>query len=426
MVTGWLFISFVFLLLFSIPIAFSLGISSIAFFLFKQDVSLMVIAQRMVNGLDSFPLLAVPFFILVGELMNTSSVTSRIFSFANSIVGFIPGGLGHVNVLNSMIFAGMSGAAVADAAGIGRVEIKAMNEQGFDNEFSAAVTAASSTIGPIIPPSIPMVIFGMVANVSIPALFIGGILPGILMGISMMVVVYIVSVRRHYPRSDRFSMRLVKTTFLKALPSLMTPVILIGGILGGVFTPTEAAAVAVVYALFLGCLIYRDIPIAELGEIIFRTSISTAIILIIISTAAVIGLFVAREQVPQKLVVSLSSISKNPIIILLSINIMLLFLGCFLDTTAIIVILTPILLPVIKMFGIDPVHFGVLMILNLMIGLLTPPFGLIMFVICDICKISVFQFTKATLPFIIILLVTLFLVTYIPEIVLFLPRLLIK
>jgi len=386
----------------------------------------MVIAQRMVNGLDSFPLLAVPFFILVGELMNTSSVTSRIFSFANSIVGFIPGGLGHVNVLNSMIFAGMSGAAVADAAGIGRVEIKAMNEQGFDNEFSAAVTAASSTIGPIIPPSIPMVIFGMVANVSIPALFIGGILPGILMGISMMVVVYIVSVRRHYPRSDRFSMRLVKTTFLKALPSLMTPVILIGGILGGVFTPTEAAAVAVVYALFLGCLIYRDIPIAELGEIIFRTSISTAIILIIISTAAVIGLFVAREQVPQKLVVSLSSISKNPIIILLSINIMLLFLGCFLDTTAIIVILTPILLPVIKMFGIDPVHFGVLMILNLMIGLLTPPFGLIMFVICDICKISVFQFTKATLPFIIILLVTLFLVTYIPEIVLFLPRLLIK
>jgi tripartite ATP-independent transporter DctM subunit len=325
-----------------------------------------------------------------------------------------------------MIFAGMSGAAVADAAGIGRVEIKAMNEQGFDNEFSAAVTAASSTIGPIIPPSIPMVIFGMVANVSIPALFIGGILPGILMGISMMVVVYIVSVRRHYPRSDRFSMRLVKTTFLKALPSLMTPVILIGGILGGVFTPTEAAAVAVVYALFLGCLIYRDIPIAELGEIIFRTSISTAIILIIISTAAVIGLFVAREQVPQKLVVSLSSISKNPIIILLSINIMLLFLGCFLDTTAIIVILTPILLPVIKMFGIDPVHFGVLMILNLMIGLLTPPFGLIMFVICDICKISVFQFTKATLPFIIILLVTLFLVTYIPEIVLFLPRLLIK
>jgi tripartite ATP-independent transporter DctM subunit len=415
------FIVWIVLLLFGMPIFFSLGTISLIYLMSHHEI-LLSVPQRLTMTADSFPLLAAPFFILMGNLMNTAGVTRRIFNFANCLVGHIKGGLGHANVVASMIFAGMSGAAVADAAGLGTIEIKAMKEGGYDVDFAAAITAASSTIGPIIPPSLPMIIYGVLANTSVGGLFVGGIIPGFLMGSALMVYVYFFARNRKYPRHRFPSLRGFRTAFKEAFLSLLTPVILLGGIFSGIFTPTEAAAVAAFYALLLG-FFYGEIKIGDLPKIILRTIETNAVIMALVMTAALFGWVITRAQVPQMMGRLLVGISENPVIILLVLDCFLLFVGCFMEAIAAQMILIPILLPVVLKLGISPVHFGVIMIMNLMIGTLTPPIGVVLYVTAKVADVSFERITKATLPFLIPLLVVLLLVTLIPQLTMFLPSL---
>jgi len=389
-----------------------------------SDITLQVIPQMMITTFDSFVLLAIPLFMLAGQLMNSGGITDKIFSFANKLIGHMKGGLSHVNVVASMIFAGMSGSAVADAAGLGQIEIKAMVEEGFDPDFSAAITAASSTIGPIIPPSIPFVIYGSMTGTSIGALFVAGAIPGLLMGLSLMFICYIISVKRGYPSHKRASIKEIAISFIKAVPSLLTPIIIIGGILFGVFTPTEAAAVAVVYALILGILIYKEIKLRDLLGILLDVGKNTASIMFIVSTATVFGWILTYQGIPQRLAVLLLSITQNIYLILLIINLLLLLVGCFMETIAAQLVLIPVLVPIIDILGIDRLQFGVIITLNLMIGLITPPVGVCLYVVSNIAKIPFERVVKATLPFILVLIIVLMLITYVPGISTFLPKLL--
>ncbi|HOV38706.1 MAG TPA: TRAP transporter large permease, partial [Spirochaetales bacterium] len=390
------------------------------------DIPVITMAQKMISGIDTYALLAVPFFILAGNLMNTGGVTRRLFRFASSLVGFIPGGLGHANVLASMIFAGMSGAAIADAGGLGTIEIKAMQDEGFDTKFSAAVTAASSTIGPIIPPSIPMVIYASIANVSVGKLFLAGALPGILMGVALMIMVYIMAKKKNYPVHSRFSLKEATSSFVDGFLPLMTPAIILGGILGGIFSPTEAAIVASTYALILGMGVYKEIKLKDLIQVTLETVKTTSMVIYIISAAAIYGFLLGREQVPQSVAQLLFTISGSPHIIMFIIIIFLLIIGCFMETTAALILLTPILVPPVMQLGIDPVHFGLVMVLTLMIGLITPPVGVVLYITSSIAKISFEDCTKATAPFIIPLVIVLLLSAYIPDLVMFLPNVLIR
>jgi tripartite ATP-independent transporter DctM subunit len=405
------------------PVAFSMGLTSF-FYILKEGLVVITIPQRMIAGIDNFTFLAVPFFILAGNLMNTGGITRRLFRFATSIVGFIPGGLGHANVVGSIIFAGMSGAAIADAGGLGTIEIKAMKDEGYDIEFSAAITAASSTIGPIIPPSIPMIIYAAFGGVSVGKLFLAGAVPGFLMGISLMVMIYIVSVKRKYPVHAKLDFKEIWVSFKKGLPPLFTPIIILGGIMLGIFTPTEAAVVASAYALFLGVVVYREIKIADLPRIFLQTALTTTIVIFIVSTASVYGWLLAREQVPQNVALLLFSITTNPHLILLILVGFLLIVGCFMETTASLIILVPILVPMVTQLGIDPVAFGLVMVLTLMLGLITPPVGVVLYLIADIARISFEDLVSATLPFLLPLLIVLLLITFVPQIAMFLPNLL--
>ena len=416
---------FLLLIVIGFPIIFSLAIISFSY-LVAYDLPIVTMAQKMISGIDTYALLAVPFFIMAGNLMNMGGVTQRLFRFASAIVGFVPGGLGHANVLASMIFAGMSGAAIADAGGLGTIEIKAMLDEGFDVGFSAGITAASSTIGPIIPPSIPMVIYASIANVSVGKLFLAGALPGILMGIALMIMVYAMAKKRKYPVHAKFDLKEAAKSFIDGFLPLMTPVIILGGILGGIFSPTEAAIIASSYALILGLFIYKEIKIKDLFPIIIETVKTTSMVVYIISAAAIFGFLLGREQVPQSVAQLLFTISKNPQIIMLVIIVFLLIIGCFMETTAALILLTPILVPPTMQMGIDPVHFGLVMVLTLMIGLITPPVGVVLYITSNIAKISFEECTKATAPFIIPLVIVLFLSAYIPPIVMYLPNLLIK
>ena len=415
------FIIWILLLLFGMPIFFSLGTISLIYLMSHQEI-LLSVPQRLTMTADSFPLLAAPFFILMGNLMNRAGVTRRIFNFANCLVGHIKGGLGHANIVASMIFAGMSGAAVADAAGLGTIEIKAMKEGGYDVDFAAAITAASSTIGPIIPPSLPMIIYGVLANTSVGGLFVGGIIPGFLMGSALMMYVYFFARNKNYPRHQFPNLRNFHTAFKEAFLSLLTPVILLGGIFSGIFTPTEAAAVAAFYALLLG-FFYKEIKISDLPKIILRTIETNAVIMALVMTAALFGWVITRAQVPQMMGKLLVGISENPIIILLVLDCFLLFVGCFMEAIAAQMILIPILLPVVLKLGISPVHFGIIMIMNLMIGTLTPPIGVVLYVTAKVADVSFERITKATLPFLIPLLTVLLLITLFPKLTMFLPSL---
>jgi tripartite ATP-independent transporter DctM subunit len=415
------FLIWIFLLLFGMPIFFSLGVISLIYLMSHHEI-LLSVPQRLTMTADSFPLLAAPFFILMGNLMNRAGVTRRIFNFANCLVGHIKGGLGHANVVASMIFAGMSGAAVADAAGLGTIEIKAMKEGGYDAEFAAAITAASSTIGPIIPPSLPMIIYGVLANTSVGGLFIGGIIPGFLMGSALMIYVYFFARKKNYPRHRFPTLRSFSAASKEAFLSLLTPVILLGGIFSGVFTPTEAAAVAAFYALLLG-FFYREIKIADLPNIILRTIETNAVIIALVMTASLFGWVITRAQVPQMMGTLLVGLSENPVIILLVLDCFLLFIGCFMEAIAAQMILIPILLPVVLDLGISPIHFGLIMIMNLMIGTLTPPIGVVLYVTAKVAEIPFERITKATLPFLIPLLTVLLLVTLFPQLTMFLPSL---
>jgi len=411
----------VFLLL-RVPIGFCLMLSAFAYILYTGDIPWAIMTQRLEAGIDSFTLLAVPFFILAGKFMNASEVTDRLFNFARALVGHIPGGLGHANIVASIFFAGMSGAAVADAGGLGTIEIEAMKKDGYDPDFAGAVTAASSTIGPIIPPSIPMVVFAVFAETSVAALFAAGFVPGLLMGLSLMILVYRYAVVRHYPRSPRVSFGQLCLAFIKALPPLLTPVILVGGIMGGLFTPTEAGAVATLYALFLGGVFYRSLNLKKIKEVILDSAWTTATVMLIVMAASLFAYVVTRERIPVIAGEFILSLTQNKHLILLIINLFLLFVGCFLEPVAAMILLIPVFMPVCQQIGIDMVHFGVMMVLNLMIGLLTPPVGLVLYVVSDVAKISFERLVRATMPFLVPLIIVLAIVTYLPEVFMWLPR----
>jgi tripartite ATP-independent transporter DctM subunit len=418
---------FVIALLIGIPIAFSLGIAGmLAYLSSTTTVSLSIVSQRMMSSLNNFILLAVPLFILAAKLMNTSGITKKLFSFANTLVGFMPGGLGHANAVASLIFAGMSGAAVADVAGLGQIELQAMEEEGYDIDFSIAITAASSTIGPIFPPSIPMLVYAMASGASVGRLFLGGVVPGIIMTLSLMVMVWIYAVKRNYPRKPFPSPKIIWESFSGAVLPLMTPVILLGGMWSGWFTSTEAACIAVVYALIVGSIFMRELNLKDVAHIFIDTAKETAIIGFIITTSSFFAWVLMRTGVTITISNAFLSVSDNPLIILLVMNVFLLIIGCFLDSTVAILILTPILIPVITQLGIDPVHFGVVMVLNLMLGLLTPPFGVVLFVIQHYSKLPFIRVVKAIMPFLIPLVIVLLLITIFPQISLWLPNLLFK
>lgn len=406
-----------------LPVAFALGVGCAIYMVMVGNIDLTIVAVRMIFGIDSFLLLSVPFFILAAEVMNTSGTTRRIFNFAQALVGHIPGGLAHVNVVNSMIFAGMSGSAIADAAGVGMMEVDAMVQEGYPKPFAAALSAATSTIGPIIPPSIPMVIYGSIAQVSVGALFLGGIIPGTMMGLAMMALVYVQALQRGYPREPRVALRGFIAALLAGIPPLLAPAILLGGIYTGFFTPTEAAAVAVLYALFLGMVIYREIGLKQLPKLLLRVVENTAMIMFIVTTASVFGWILAREQIPQTIAAAFLEVTRNPTLMLLILNVLFLILGMFMETLAIMLIFFPIVVPIIQAVGIDPVHFGVVAVLNLMIGLLTPPFGMLLFLMSGLTKLPMAEILRELVPYIVILIGCLLLISMVPQLVMFVPNL---
>lgn len=418
-----LFASLFILMALRVPIAFSLALSSFAYILYS-GLPPVLLMHNMVNGMDSFPLLAIPFFILAGALMNSAGITARIFGFARAIVGWMHGGLGHVNVGASIIFAGMSGAAVADAGGLGAIEIKAMREAGYDDDFSVGITAASSTIGPIIPPSLPLVIFGVMASVSIGKLFLAGIIPGLLMALSLSAMIWWMSRKRDYPRDVSFSPTVIATRFKAAFLPLMTPVIIVGGIVSGAFTPTEAAIGAAAYALFLGTIVYRTLSVRKLAVISLETIETTAAIMMIVGAASVFAWILTANQVAAQFAEFVLSFTDSKAVVLLLIMAVVLIVGLFMETIAAISILVPVLMPVAAQFGIDPVHLGIIVILNLMLGLLTPPVGMVLFVLSRVSKVPFEQCVRATLPFLIPLIGVLLLLTFVPSLVLWLPELL--
>lgn len=417
----------VFFFLIGLSIPYAIGFTSLILFVVDRGITGIpfdVITQRMVGGANSFTLLAIPFFLLAGKLMNTGGITTKIFKFANEFVGRLPGGLGVANILTSMIFAGMSGSAVADCAGLGTIEIRAMEDVGFDAPFAAGVTAASSTVGPVIPPSVPLIMFGVMGDVSIASLLIAGILPGALMGIAMAILVILISIQRHYPRNPDFSFYRLWTSFRKAFLPLLTPVILIGGIMSGVFTPTEAAVVASMYALLLCGVIYHQLSFSQFVEICKETIRESALILFIVGASNLYGYLLTRSQIPTILMDMVFEITTNKYIILILVNIFLLIIGCFVECNAAIMILAPVLVPMCTSVGIDGVQLGVIMVLNLMIGLLTPPIGMCLFATARVAKIRIETMIKATAPYYLPLFIVLLMVTFIPAITLCLPKLL--
>jgi tripartite ATP-independent transporter DctM subunit len=374
----------------------------------------------MTSAFNSFVLLCIPLFMIAGELMNTGGVTNRLFDFARTIVGHIKGGLGHVNVVASMIFAGMTGSAVADAAGLGVVEMKAMTDDGFDVEYSAAITAASSTIGPIIPPSISLVLYGSMTGTSIGALFLGGVVPGVIMGTSLLVAGYVISKRKNYPSSARATWGKRGSAFVKAFPSLLTPTIILGGILTGIVTPTEAAVVAVLYSMALG-LFYRELSGRDILRCMFSVAKSISTIVFIVAAASVFGWILTYIGLPQRLADALLQVSNNKYAIMLVLNLLLLFLGCFMESIAIILILVPMLMPIVDAVGIDRVQFGVVMAINIAVGLCTPPVGVCLYIVAAIGKISLESVCRAIWPLVIALMSALALISYVPALTLWLP-----
>jgi len=459
-----LIVSFLGLMLCGLPVAVAMAGGSLVYILVSGSVPDIVLAQRMIAGIESFPLLAVPFFILAGNLMNIAGITSRIYNFAVALVGWMKGGLGQVNIIGSVIFSGMSGTAIADAAGLGAIEIKAMKEHGYSTEFSVGVTAASATLGPIIPPSLPFVIYGMMANVSIGALFVAGILPGLFMtGLMMATVAYFahrngwggdvafdwgrlggatleilvvlafpmavwLAVKAGMSVNAAAGLAFVALIVLdwrfnfSAVLALMAPVILIGGMTMGWFTPTEAAVAAVIWALFLGLVRYRSMTIRTLAQATFETIETTASVLFIVTAASIFAWLLTTTQAAQALADWILSITSNKWVFLLLANLLILFVGCFIDTIAAITILVPILIPIVLKLGIDPIQFGIIMTLNLMIGLLHPPLGMVLFVLARIAKLSVERTTMAILPWLVPLILALIAITYIPALTLWLPH----
>jgi len=419
-----LILVFIAILVAGVPVFIALAGSSLLYTHFIAGIPDFVILHRMAGGVDSFPLLAVPFFILAGNLMNSAGITNRIYDFAVAVAVWMRGGLAHVNIIGSVIFAGMSGTAIADAAGLGTIEIKAMKDHGYSTEFSVGVTAASATLGPIIPPSLPFVIYGMMANVSIGALFLGGVIPGVVMTIFMMLYVTYCARRYGMGRDQAFRWRTLALSFVAAFPALLTPAIIIGGMTFGWFTPTEAAIAACAWALILGVFLYRSLTLKQFYKVTLDTIETTAAVLLIVGAASLFGWVLTTTRVAEQAAEALLSLTQNRYVILLLINVLLLVVGCFLEPIASISILVPVLMPILVKVGIDPVHFGVVMTLNLMIGLLHPPLGMVLFVLSRIAKLSLERTTMAILPWFIPLMMSLIAITLIPDLTLWLPRVL--
>jgi len=383
-----------------VPVAVALGLTAAGFYILSGDTHILaMLPQRMYSATTAFTLLAIPFFILAGNLMNTGGITVRIFRFANACVGHIRGGLGQVNVFASLIFSGMSGAAVADAAGLGQVELKAMADKGYDPDFSAAITAASSTIGPVFPPSIPFVLYSSITGVSVAKMFLAGVVPGILMAGALMVAVWFVSWRTNVARSDRAPWRELVTSFVDSVLSLMTPVIIIGGIFTGIFTPTEAGVAACAYALVLSMFVYRELKLHELPGILWVSLVHTIRVMFVISAAGFFGWLLVHQRVPNALIDGLLGLSSSPAVILTIVVLILLILGMFLEGIAVIVLTVPLFMPVMVEIGVDPIQFGVIMIMCSMVGLLTPPVGMVLFAVSSISGLSVGRLTRALWPY---------------------------
>lgn len=413
------------LLLFAIgmPVAFAMVVSAGAALLSLGNVPLMVLPQRIVTGADSFPLMAIPLFLLAGNLMIGGGLTDKLSRFATAMVGHFRGGLAQVNVVNSMVMGGMTGSAIADAVSDCKILVPVMVKSGYSARFAAALSGATAVIAPIIPPSIPFIIYGSIAGVSIGQLFLAGAIPGILMGVYLMVAVNVIARRRNFPRGERPTLRGIVHALRVSGPPLMLPVIILGGILAGVFTPTEAGAVAVVYALVLSMVFYRSLGAADIPKILLETGVQAGVIMLVIAAASPFSWLLAREQVGQEVVQLLAHIGDNKILFLLVLNVVLIVLGMFLDATATLIIVVPVLVPVFAALGLDPVHMGVMVVMNLMIGMVTPPFGLVMYVVCDILKVTITDFTRELWPFLLALVAILLTITYVPELVLFLPKL---
>jgi TRAP-type C4-dicarboxylate transport system permease large subunit len=457
--------SFLAMMAAGVPVAIAMAGSALVYILLTGDMPSLVVVQRMISGIDSFPLLAVPFFIMAGNLMNNAGITNRIYDFALALVGWLKGGLGHVNIIGSVIFAGMSGTAIADAAGLGTIEIKAMKDKGYDLGFSVGVTAASATLGPIIPPSLPFVIYAMMANVSVGQLFLAGIIPGVVMAILMMLTVAYYAHKFKWGGDVKFEWHRMGKAFIElgivigfplllwgmmqfglpfngaiglglagllvadwkwkfdAVLPIMTPVLLIGGMTTGVFTPTEGAIAACVWALFLGLFWYRTMTWKMLVKVSMDTIETSATVLFIVAAASIFGWLLTATRVTDMVAAWVLAFTHSPWVFLLLANLLMLFVGCFLEPTAAILILVPVLMPVVQQLGIDPVHFGLIMVLNLMIGLLHPPMGMVLFVLARVANLSIEKTTMAIIPWLVPLLLSLVLITYIPSISLWLPRL---
>lgn len=417
-------VSMLLLFLLKVPVYISMALTGCALMMATTGMKWSILTQYLYSGTNSFTLLAIPLFLLAAKVMNTGGITKKLFAFCMKVVGWLPGGLGHVNILSSVIFAGMSGTAVSDAGGLGAIEIKAMNEHGFDNDFSCCVTAASSTLGPIIPPSIPLVVYATVSGASVGALFMAGIVPGIVMALLMMVVVTIYAVKRHYPRTKFPTAGEFLIALKEGILPLMAPVILLVGIYGGVFTPTESAAVVVLYSLFLAGVVYKELTLKKFLAILKETVRDAITIALIIAGATFFGYVATRAKIPQMILQSMTAVVSNKVMLLLIINVFLLIIGCFLETASAITIVVPLIMPLLAAYHINLTQFGIIMVLNLMIGLLTPPFGLVLFVISKIGNISIGRFSRALVPWLLALLGALLLVTFIPQLSLWFPTML--
>nr|WP_298411106.1 TRAP transporter large permease [uncultured Halomonas sp.] len=420
-----LFSVFLVLLLLGVPIAFALGISSLSYLLI-EGISLTIVPQKLYGGIDSFVLLCIPGFVLAGNLMNVGNITDHIIRFCNALVGHVRGGLGLANVGGSMLFGGISGTAVADAASIGSVMIPGMARAGYDKPFAAAVTAASSTIGPIIPPSVPMIIVGSLGGVSVGKMFLAGAIPGLLLGLAMMITTYILAVRRNYPRERRSSLKELLREGRSAFWALLMTFIILYGIIGGLFTPTEASIVASLYAFVIGMFVYKGLNWRNLPQIIVDTVLTSGSLMLLVGLANLFGWILTSQQIPQLIADGILNISEKPIVVILILNLILLVVGSFMETIAALIILFPALLGVATGIGMDPIHFGLMAVLNLMIGLTTPPVGVCLFVVSGIGKLPMLRVARAILPFLICNLIVLLLVSYIPALSLWLPNLLME
>ncbi len=407
-----------------VPIAFGM-LATATFYFMAAGLDIGLMAEKVLTNLFSvFIIIAVPLFVFTAKVMNTSSVSDMVYGFAHSMVGKVKGGMGHVNVIGSLIFSGMTGSAVADASGVGILEVEQMRKHGYDAGFSCAVTVTSATIGPVFPPSIPMIFYAMLSGASIGALFMGGMIPGLVMSAALMIYIGYIANKRNYPMGNPFVLTEFLAATFKALPALLTPVILLGGIYSGVVTPTEAGALAALYAIFVAFIVYRSMGLSELWEVTVDTAKTTGILSLIVGASFAFSFIVAKEQIPQTIGGVLLGITQNKYLLLLLINIVFLLLGMFIDTSTIMLVFIPMVLPLVKELGIDLTHFGVMIVLNMMIGLTTPPFGVLLFIVSGITKVPLQDIIKETMPLVVVLIIVLLAITYIPGIVLFLPNML--